>query len=271
MAPHEFYYLGNGVKYATDDAFLRSIPIGTEQWQTQWFARALPFMLRADRLLDINVQSADAFVRLGKQCRYLALGYSPDAAPSNVDLAMTKERPLLRLKYVDVASMSADVRPLGERPIDVLFVGALTSRRGDILAQLGPVLAGRNCFLHVTDSSTPLREGNQVDRELFALLARNSRVLLNIHHSEMPYFEWHRVVCYGIWQRSVVITETSFDVPYFREGQHYFGVPASQLGETIERVLASIDANAREPQQMVDESWRVLTERFALRDCVMRI
>lgn len=271
MAPHEFYYLGAGIRLAEEPAFHASIPIGTEQWQTQWFARALPFMLRAGRMLDINLQSADAFARLGLPCRHLALGYTPTAEPYSRLTGDWRAKPLLRLKHVNSASLSAEPRALHERPIDVLFVGALSSRRSAIFADLAPALAPHDCFLHLTDMSVPLRADAHVDSELFTLLARNSKVLLNVHHSEMPYFEWQRMVLYGAWQRCVVLTETSFDVPFLRNGEHFAGVPTADLGRALGGLLAAIARGDAGPQRMADAALAALRDGCGMPDCIARI
>ncbi len=271
MAPHEFYYLGQGIRLADHPGFVDSIPIGTEQWQTEWFARALPFMLRAKRMLDINLQSADAFVRLGKACRYLALGFSPDAEPYSRLKGDWRTKPILRWKHVDLDSLSPEIRPLNERPLDVLCVGALSARRSEIFAALAPALAPLNCFLHLTDSSGPLRSEEQVDSELFTLLARNSRVLLNVHHSEMSYFEWQRIVLYGVWQRAAVVSERCFDIPFLRSGEHYLSVGTAELGGTITTLLGAVAQGDGRAQRMVDAARDTLESSCLLRDCLTKI
>ena len=271
LAPHEFYYLGKGVGLAENPAFATSIPIGTEQWQTTWFSRALPFMLRAKRVLDINVQSADAFARLGVNARWLALGYSPGATSYETATRDAIPHAIHRLANIDPASLSTEVRPLKERPIDILFVGARSPRRNEIVAGLTPMLASLNAFVHFTDPVAPLRADEHVNAALFTLLARNSRVLLNIHQTDMPYFEWQRIVLSGIWQRSLVITETCFDVPFLRAGSHYVGVRAASIGQAIGEAMGAIERDEPGPQHMVDEARHTLQSRYALRDCLLAI
>jgi hypothetical protein len=63
VAPHEFFVLGDGRKWATDEFVSRAVLFSTEQIQTQWFARSLVFLLRAKAVADMNQQTA-AILRL---------------------------------------------------------------------------------------------------------------------------------------------------------------------------------------------------------------
>ncbi len=64
VAPHEFFVLGDGRKWATDEFVSRAVLFSTEQIQTQWFARSLVFLLRAKAVADMNQQTA-AILRKG--------------------------------------------------------------------------------------------------------------------------------------------------------------------------------------------------------------
>lgn len=266
MAPHEFYFLGAGNQLRNDPRLATSIPINTEQWQTQWFSKSLPFCLRAPKMLDINLQSAASFVRLGRQCRYLALGHSDAATYSRVD-SDVEQRPILKRKHAPLSRMSREILPLRDRPIDILFVGGVSARRGPLLAELAPFLSGKNVFLHLPSHAKPLTAEENVDAGLYTYLARNSKILLNLHQGAIQYFEWQRIVFNGFWQKSVVATEKCFGLPYFHPNVHYVECEARDLAARLQEVLSDIsDGNAA--QAMVDDASDVLRTEYALSKCI---
>jgi hypothetical protein len=96
-------------------------------------------------------------------------------------------------------------------------------------------------------------------------------VLLNVHQTEMPYFEWQRLVFYGVWQQAAVVTEQCMDVPFLKNGEHYLGVRHGELAPAVENVLSAISRGDAAPQQMVEGAWSVLTSHYRLSECITRI
>ena len=56
-----------------------------------------------------------------------------------------------------------------------------------------------------------------------------SRVLLNIHQGDEPYFEWHRAL-QAIHCGAAVLTETSTDAEPLVPGRHFAAAEAGGLG-----------------------------------------
>jgi hypothetical protein len=76
-------------------------------------------------------------------------------------------------------------------------------------------------------------------------LAQRSKLLLNIHRDEFPYFEWHRMVCQGIWHRTLVVSEPCFRVPWLIPGQHYLECDAANMPELIDWLLNTDEGMAK--------------------------
>ena len=64
VAPHEFFALGRGPAWARPGVLATAVTYGTEQVQTPWFWRALPFVLASRGHLDISWHTADLLGRV---------------------------------------------------------------------------------------------------------------------------------------------------------------------------------------------------------------
>ncbi|WP_145203519.1 hypothetical protein [Sphingobium sp. B2] len=252
VAPHEYCVHGPGADLP-DDLAQRVIYINTEQWHTSWFSLALDKMLKSKRALDINPLSAHGLARMGIKAGFVPLLPRPDGV---FDFKQAKLSP-------QVTHLRA-VKPLvfppsfADRPYDILFAGALNERRAQVLATLAPTLAKYDCFLHaprlrgvpVTPDSPNMINGSDL-----AQLARNSKILLNIHQGESHYFEWHRIVVSGIAQGCVPLSEPCSDIEIVKPGEHYISVCIEEMADRMawlldtpagQRELNRIHQNGRE-------------------------
>lgn len=239
IAPHEFFYLGSGPTLAGDAYFADALLFNTEQLQTPWFARALEYLFRAPWILDINLQSAVILNQLGLAAWFLPLGYVEDYAPLGQQKKLPAAPAIESMRAPLTQTLPPRRAPLAERPIDVLFIGALSPRREDFFARHAAFFANGRHFLHLTDLSRPLLQGREsvVDPEAFAALAQRSKILLNVHQGSVPYFEWQRMAFYGFWQKTCVVTETATRIPGFIPGTHYFEADLERLPALMEWLL----------------------------------
>jgi hypothetical protein len=243
IAPHEFFLLGAGPRWRDAIDLTRSIVFNTEQPGTPWYFRALRYGTGAGTLVDLSPQSAAMLPGLGfPRSGFLPLG---PVAGAPVPDEPIRDR-VLGLEDVPVHAGAAggDI-PWNERPIDVLFLGTLTPRRSAALGALAPTLARHRCFIHApTGFGRPLRGAKgQIDEAHSRWLASQSKVLINIHRGEFPYFEWHRVVMLGAEQGAVVVSEPSLPVPGIQPGCHYVSADIDAMPSVIERLLGADGAD----------------------------
>jgi hypothetical protein len=96
-------------------------------------------------------------------------------------------------------------------------------------------------------------------------LAQRSRVLLNIHHGQDQYFEWHRIVMHGIWQRTLVISEPCSSAPPFQLGVDFVEALLDEIPAKVHYYLSSREGQ-REAQAIVAQGFHTLTEKCQLAD-----
>jgi predicted nucleic acid-binding Zn-ribbon protein len=242
VAPHEFFYLGRGRSFGHSSRYSDAVLINTEQFQTGWFSRALPYLERAPRVLDINLQTAAVLSRLGLPSRFLPLGYVEEGCEELFDGNAPPDEPSLAAlgspRFSPAPQLGDSLR---HRPIDLTFVGGTSDRREAFFAENAASFAKSTCFLHLADSSAPIHSTAAVSARGFSSLVRRSKLLLNLHRSDLPYFEWHRIVLFGLWQGAAVVTERSSRAPILEPGKHYFEATLKELPDLIEWLLYSAE------------------------------
>jgi hypothetical protein len=217
VAPHEFCVHGRG-KGWEELPLKRAIYLNTEQWHTGWFSHTYRYLILSNKAIDMNPASAAGLQSLGIRTAFLPITplagtpFSVVDAPLSHDFA--KNRYLRPLSYP---------KELSERPYDVLFVGASNTRREAALASLAPVLAEHDTYLHCPRLNGPMRRGDPDTMMTSDLvqLARNAKILLNIHQGESRYFEWHRLFLFGIMEGCVVLTEPCIPNTLVEADRHY--------------------------------------------------
>ena len=248
VAPHEFFPLGKGSTCFDKSMKDRLFFLNTEQPQTKWFGLAKSMFPHVRHIFDMDRQTAQAIQSSGFSASHLPLGYVRNFAPYTVhaDMLLGPETESLgsgvrRWRDID--------RPLAERPIDLSFVGEATSRRSGFFAGLAPLLAKYDCHLRLMPKgSGPWAAGGiQTHRRTrtTAALSQRSKIVLNIHRDQEHYFEWHRIVLMGIWQRALVITETVTETPPFVAGRDYVQASIDEMPQLIDYYL-------RDPQGIVE-------------------
>lgn len=136
-----------------------------------------------------------------------------------------------------------------KRPLDVSFFGTKSPHRARFLARNAERLSRYESmiYLRTKNALEPMNastgEAGLVDVACYA--ACHARVLLNVHRDEFPYFEWHRLVCQGMANRSVVVSEPCFANPQFDPGVHYLAEEAHHLMDLVEWVLNDTDGQAK--------------------------
>jgi len=218
VAPHEYFPL-----FAADaagDGAVEVLPwvhlLNVEQPGSQWFESACWYARRAAGVLDINATSARELGRRGLRALHAPLPYvpAPAAAPA-------------------------------PRDVDVVFLGVHTPRREMFFSRHAEFFAGRACRIHLARlerprlASTP---GFVTGPDLHQLL-RSSRILVNVHGGDRPYFEWHRTLL-AVANGCAVVSEAGDPAP-LRPGEDLVVEDLGHLVTECGRLLDDEDARQR--------------------------
>jgi len=266
IAPHEFFYLGRGEALGREETPKNLILFNTEQPSTQWYQRACHHFSKAFCIWDINLDSSKETVSRGFACEYLPLGYVPGfehckeikKLPEHYGTC-SLEKEIRERSYLD--------RPLMERPIDVLFLGTLSLKRERFFSLAASSLSRFYTYIYLPDAQSPIISGfnSYADTVTSVGLAQRSKILLNIHRGVDRYFEWHRIVMHGIWNKALVITEPCGGGPPFEPGVHFVEAPLNEIPDIVVYYLTDREGRAK-AQEIALEGFRTLTERCRLTD-----
>jgi glycosyltransferase involved in cell wall biosynthesis len=241
VTPHEFFNLflrdklsWEKMQRLTNHLFL----LGTEQPESEWFDSNLVTAPHARAMLDIHLAGVIAYRACGLPCFHLPLGYHP------------------MLEQTDQPTQP-------ERYIDVCLLAAKTDRREEFIAANADFFAARNCHLRLvpiefaktkeTRSYLPIPQRN-------ALLQR-AKILLNVHYSDLRYFEWHRALI-AMANRCCLITETCEGFEPLVPGKHFVMAKADELTACCEYYLEHED----ERKAITAAAYDFIRERFTQKD-----
>ena len=129
-------------------------------------------------------------------------------------------------------------RRIAEREYDITFLGSMTARREEFLAEHAEFFSRHRCHLRlvplsfaktkITRSYLPADDRND--------LLSQSRILLNLHYSDEKYFEWHRMLT-GIANGCCVISEICEGYGALVPGRHFIMVEREDLVPCCEYYL----------------------------------
>ena len=241
VAPHEFFFLGNGRTWRNVVVAPGTVLYNVEQMQTPWFCQTFRLLLTAPLLLDINFQTAAIMRDLGRSAVHFMPGHmpncplvTPDADMSDIELA----------QGYDFAH-SRDAMP-EDRPIDILFVGASGPRRDKVLASLLDLTDDYRFACIYKPAGAPLTLSNQraSSGRINSALAQRSKIVLNIYRDWLGYFDWSRILQQGLWQGACVVSDPGMPHPIYRPGEHFLEEPTRHLRELIRWLLSAPDGRA---------------------------
>lgn len=270
VAPHEFFLLGEGRRWATDEFVSRAILFATEQVQTSWFARSLVFLLRAKAVADMNEQNAAILRKGGVRAVAVQPGYSaafkPFAAQRIPEGSPVFDALPAAARKFDVTSVR-----FADRPLDLLFLGQHSLRREKLLASYAAKFAELNTFLYYGKAARPLvaADNPMAASQITAALLQRSKIALNLHRDEYTYFEWWRVM-QAFWQKTVVVSEPCFPHPLFKPGVHFFEEAPRHLHHLAAWLAKSKDGVAK-AEEVRERAYRDLVGRADAKTAALRL
>ena len=241
IPPHEYVAL-EGPDALGDDPALwrRTVFVCGEQTESSHFRANVELSQRAGAVFDINAQSVRVLRRHGITAEYLPLGYTS------------------RWDHFESAQ---------GRDIDVLFIGCRSARRTRYLARAARTLARWRCHIQLSDNSAP----NSADSPSFLaelkwpLMAR-SRLVINLHQSDEPYFEWLRALD-AIHCGCGLLTEHSTGYEPLTPGRDFFSASPESLGLLADRLLSTPDRI----ESAAQSAYRLIREHRPMSVAVRRL
>ncbi len=260
-APHEFFFLDGAKQWERDDILGSSIMVNTEQPQTPWFSRGLIYLLMSAGVIDFLYQNVEFFEGIGIPSFHF--DPIPDSAPTRVP-EQDRSNALFRVLPDDAKRETAGTtqRPIAERSIDISFFGNASAKREKFFTRNATALAERTCFLYYRKQHDPIRmEGtSEILARMPFYVAENSKICLNIHRNDDPYFEWHRIIKQGAARGAVVVTEDCLPTPLYRSGVHFLTETPRHMPHLINWLLDMPDGRAR-AQQIQDACLQLFSDR----------
>lgn len=266
IAPHDFFFIDQKATEGLADRVGLStcVLFNTEQIHSVWFGKAFQHLKAARCVVDLNLQTAVCLNQLGISSQFLPLGFVPDYPLFSEDLP-------LRPEVKDFVTSDREVIG-GSRPIDLLWIGSNGKRRQHFLDANYAAFEKLNSLIRLVNVRGALSTDNPdaISSMNYAALAQRNKILLNIHHFDVPYFEWQRLVHFGLLQQACVVTERVSGVDGLVAGEHYFEADLAQIPELVNWLV--YDAQGVEARKSVAEQGKKKAlEKFqlvqTLKDC----
>ena len=239
VGPHEFFFLDVGASMFDGGQRDNLVMVNTEQPENHWFRLAASTFPRARHIFDPNRAGADFIKKMGFSASHLPPAFLADFSLYNTFGPLPKTQDTESLGDEVCQWLDKDLA-LSERPIDVSFVGQANRRRSSFFARAAARIERFECHLRLVPQAGPWISDSR-DRDsrtrITTGLSRRSKIVLNIHREESPYFEWHRVVNMGLWQRALVISETVNDSQPFVPGVDFVHASLDDIPAAIEYYL----------------------------------
>jgi hypothetical protein len=222
LPPHEYATLEGDAFFVDEVVAQRTIGISAEQPHQGFFERNAAVGVRLGAVLDFSRHAVTAYRRLGVDARHLSFGLVPSW---------------------DRVAGTTDPRPI-ETP--VLYLANNRTRRLTTLAAAADALSGADARLVMSDPSEPNRVGDasfftgEAKRDLLSATG----LVINIHQSDEPYFEWLRFT-EAVHCGAPVLTEVSTNTEPFSDGVHFLSFERSNLSGAL--AAATLD-----PDRLVD-------------------
>ena len=234
VAPHDFFYREPKVDVNLF-SLTHTILFNTEQVTSVWFGHCFQYIRKALGVIDINLQTAVCLSQLGIPTRFLPLG-RVDGHPLFQDNIPIPTEIMSDLSSFDLSDQSASK---SHRPIDLVWIGSNSKRRQAFLDIAKPTFDEFQSFIRLVNVRGALSGSHPgaVSALSYAALGQRSKILLNVHHFGIPYFEWQRLMHFGFMQGACVVTETASAIPYLTPGEHYLQTDFQNIPELVKWLL----------------------------------
>jgi hypothetical protein len=241
LPPHEFFAL-EGFRTRPDPRLLsRTVLICAEQPGSRFFRTNVALADLAGAVFDIHTWAVEELNRRGVAARHLQLGWS--------------------------SSWKARDTPR-RRDVDALFLGAVSARRLRHLGGYADSLADLRWEVLLSDNARPNDQnspGYLTGEQKWELLGR-TRVLLNLHVGDRPYFEWLRVI-QAIVNGCAVVSEHSVGFAPLVPGEHFI----SGRPETLATLALELTEDEALRATVTSSAQELVREQLPLQHAAMQL
>lgn len=243
VAPHEFFVLGSVPMWLTEEFTTQCVVLNVEQVQAPKFAAGLVPMLLARGIIDLCPQMATVWRAMGKP----SIHYEPSVQPCEEDQLWAQDIDHPLIEALPPAARKFRRQPVTERPLDLCFVGARSTRRDGLFARYAGRFSAYASFIYFCQRlPTPMRS-NSSEGALGRVanhVASVSKLCLNIHRDDSPCFEWHRMVKHGMASGAVVVSDSCLPHPLYKANENFLQEEARHLPNIVDWVLNTPDGRA---------------------------
>jgi SAM-dependent methyltransferase len=239
IAPHEFFnlFLVPRLNSGEIKDIIKSVyMLSAEQPYSPWFDMACERSRESKGVLDITVQTTQAYVERGIPAVHLPLGY---ASVFEAGVANQKD---------------------SERSIDLLFLGSYSYKREAFVSRNASFFNQYNSQITITRlekpkfAKTPGFYANEKRNQLL----RSSKIIINVHAVDNTYFEWLRAMM-AIANGCLFVTETSDHIEPLINHQHIVMTSLEDIPAQCEYYLTHED----ERLKIVNRAYDFITRYFS--------
>jgi hypothetical protein len=261
VAPHEFFTQDIPDEFRDDKFVTRSVLYNTEQLTSTWFHEGVSYLYRAKAVMDVNFQTSQI---MGSKFPATHILPPFDLARTR-DILGAQDPDHGLFRWVDRAIFDwRDHQPIANRRFDVFFAGLKTDDRNKFFTKNSEYLAQKECFLayaSMLNNTQPLSERNRCIFANNLAVARNTKVVLNLHRHPLGFFEWERMVVQGFSSRACVVGTIGLPSPFFTAGIHYFETVSRNVDKILRWILESEEGIAA-AEEAANAAHRVLLEQL---------
>lgn len=265
VAPHEFFFIGDGWHFRDNPWPKNTIIVNLEQPHLSWFAQVEHCLPQAYAVWDINYESTQLLAQKHSRAMFVPLGYSHSIEKKNIVMQLPQNQ---TTEMLDVVSMVGNfhIAAFAKRPIDICFIGVLSERRDKFFAEYGSLFTKYNCYFYFWNGKQPMITGTNTSMDTTTAqgIIQRSKILINIHQGDQPYFEWHRIVNQGIANRTLVISETCTSGDEFTPGEDFISSELSDIPKHIEYYLDS--KNSIQAQKIIDTAYIKFKKKYSMKN-----
>ncbi len=268
LFPDEFFILDREVPEPPETLPDNIIIVNGEQRRSPWYKRAIPYILKSAIVWDIDYDTAIKLNKEGILSYFLPLGYKNKFLPySNISTPPRFPKELFIGK--DFYTYTSERLSFSNRPIDILFIGRLSDYRNDFFVKNSESLSKYECFFCFSDAVSP-RHSINISQEMVISLCQRSKIILNLHHGANSYFEWHRIIHLGIWQKALVVSEPCSFNPYFFPNTDYIEVLRCSIADKINFLLTTEKGQIL-ANNTINKSFNKLKKDVRLSDILLKL